>query len=83
MMVKPQEIDSVSLISGLAGVFSGFASHVKKAAEQFNVDPRDIFLELGRRKMVAGQEDYIVDVAMFLASKKSSEGESYDLESLL
>lgn len=83
MMTKPQEIDSVSLISGLAGVFSGFASHVKKAAERFNVDPRDIFLELGRRKMVAGQEDFIVDVAMFLASKKSSEGESYDLESLL
>ena len=83
MMTKPQEIDSVSLISGLAGVFSGFASHVKKAAERFKVDPRDIFLELGRRKMVAGQEDFIVDVAMFLASKKSSEGESYDLESLL
>ncbi len=83
MMQKPQEIDSVSLISGLAGVFSGFASHVKRAAERFNVDPRDIFLELGKRKMVAGQEDFIVDVAMFLASKKKSEGESYDLESLL
>jgi 4-hydroxy 2-oxovalerate aldolase len=35
MMLKPQEIDSVSLISGLAGVFSGFASHVKKAAEKW------------------------------------------------
>jgi len=83
MMQKPQEIDSVSLISGLAGVFSGFASHVKRAAERFKVDPRDIFLELGKRKMVAGQEDFIVEVAMFLASKKSAEGESYDLESLL
>ncbi|MFA5275870.1 MAG: 4-hydroxy-2-oxovalerate aldolase [Candidatus Omnitrophota bacterium] len=83
IMKKPQEISSISLISGIAGVFSGFASHVKKAAERFKVDPRDIFMELGRRKMVAGQEDFIVDVAMYLASRKGSEKESYDIESLL
>ncbi|MFA4884256.1 MAG: 4-hydroxy-2-oxovalerate aldolase [Desulfotomaculaceae bacterium] len=83
IMKKPQEIDSVALISGLAGVFSGFAKHVKRAAEQFHVDPRDIFIELGKRKMVAGQEDYIVDVAMYLAGRKKAEGESYDIGSLL
>lgn len=83
MMKRPQEISSISLISGVAGVFSGFAAHVKKAAERFKVDPRDIFMELGRRKMVAGQEDFIVDVAMYLASKKKMEKESYDIESLL
>ena len=83
IMNRPQEITSLSLISGIAGVFSGFANHVKKAAERFNVDPRDIFMELGRRKMVAGQEDFIVDVAMYLASKKGLEKESYDIESLL
>lgn len=83
MMKSHQEITSVSLISGLAGVFSGFANNVKKAAVRFGVDPRDIFMELGRRKMVAGQEDFIVDVAMYLAGKKGSEEESYDIESLL
>jgi 4-hydroxy 2-oxovalerate aldolase len=83
MMKQPQEIDSVALISGIAGVFSGFAKHVKRAAERFNVDPRDIFIELGKRKMVAGQEDYIIDVAMYLAGKKKAEGESYDIGSLL
>lgn len=83
IMHRPQEIDSIVLISGLAGVFSGFATNVKKAAERFKVDPRDIFMELGRRKMVAGQEDFIVDVAMYLASIKGSEKESYDIESLL
>jgi len=71
IMKKPQEITSISLVSGLYGVFSGFAPHVKKAAERFNVDPRDIFMELGRRKMVAGQEDFIVDVALELANKKA------------
>jgi len=70
MMFKPQEIDSISLISGIAGVFSGFAAHVKKASEHFGVDPRDIFIALGKKKMVAGQEDYIVDVALDLANKK-------------
>ena len=83
IMEKPQEITSMSLISGLAGVFSGFSRHVQKAAERFKVDPRDIFLELGRRKMVAGQEDFIVDVAMFLAEKKKSKNENYQIESLL
>jgi 4-hydroxy 2-oxovalerate aldolase len=83
MMKRSQEISSISLISGVAGVFSGFSSHVKKASERFKVDPRDIFMELGRRKMVAGQEDFIVDVAMYLAGRKGMEKESYDIESLL
>jgi 4-hydroxy 2-oxovalerate aldolase len=83
MMKTPQEITSISLISGIAGVFSGFSGHVKKAARRFNVNPCDIFMELGRRKIVAGQEDFIVEVAMFLANKKASEKESYDIESLL
>jgi 4-hydroxy 2-oxovalerate aldolase len=69
MMSKPQEIDPVSIVSGLAGVFSGFSSHVRKAAEKFGVDPRDIFMELGRRKVVAGQEDIAVEVAAELAKK--------------
>jgi len=71
MMQKPQVIDSVSLISGIAGVFSGFSTPVKKAAERFKVDPRDIFMELGKRKMVAGQEDFIIDVALDLAKKNA------------
>jgi 4-hydroxy 2-oxovalerate aldolase len=78
-----QGISSLSLISGLAGVFSGFAPHVKKAAERFGVDPRDIFMELGRRKIVAGQEDFIVDIAMYLSQKKETTNRNYEIESLL
>jgi 4-hydroxy 2-oxovalerate aldolase len=73
MMSKPQEIDSIALISGVAGVFSGFAPHVRKASEHFGVDPRDIFIALGKKRMVAGQEDYIVDVALDLANKKAKD----------
>lgn len=73
IMHKPQEIDSVALISGIAGVFSGFAPHVRKAAERFGVDPRDIFIALGKKKMVAGQEDFIIDAALELANKNAKD----------
>ena len=53
----------VNIVSGLAGVFSGFAKHVELAAEEYHLDPRDVFFELGRRNVVAGQEDFIIEVA--------------------
>ena len=61
---------STSIVSGLAGVFSAFAKHVDRIAGQFQVDPRDVFFELGRRKIVAGQEDIILEVAQELAKRK-------------
>jgi len=72
IMKHPQEISSISLTSGLAGVFSGFAPHAKIAAKRFGIDAEDILVELGRRKIVAGQEDIIIDVAVqLLANKKN------------
>jgi len=62
-------ITSITLTSGLAGVFSGFAPHAKRAAERFNLDPRDVLMELGRRKVVAGQEDKIIQIALELSSR--------------
>lgn len=70
IMKKPQEVDSVSISSGLAGVFSGFSLPVKRAAQQYGVDPRDIFKELGKRRVVGGQEDMVFEVAMELAEQK-------------
>jgi len=61
---------SMSIVSGLAGVFSGFAKHVERVAGEYKVDPRDIFFELGRRRVVAGQEDLIVEVALELSKGK-------------
>jgi len=59
----------VSIVSGLAGVFSGFSKQVTRTAEEYGVDPRDIFFELGRRKAVAGQESLIIEVAHQLATQ--------------
>ena len=69
-MLRPQIIDKSSLILGYAGVYSSFLLHTYKAAEKFDVDPRDILIELGRRKVVGGQEDMIIDVACELSKKK-------------
>lgn len=70
VMIRPQDINLITLTSGLAGVFSGFAPHAAKAAKRFGVDVRDVLMELGRRKTVAGQEDIIVEVAAHLAKKR-------------
>jgi 4-hydroxy 2-oxovalerate aldolase len=69
IMPREQIIDRPALTLGYAGVYSSFLLHTEQAAERFGVDPREILLELGRRKVVGGQEDMIVDVAMELAER--------------
>lgn len=61
--------NSDSLMVGYAGVYSSFMLHAKRASERFGVDTRDILVELGKRKAVGGQEDWIIEVAYNLASK--------------
>ncbi|MCW3108414.1 MAG: 4-hydroxy-2-oxopentanoic acid aldolase [Segetibacter sp.] len=63
-------IKSESIVSGLAGVFSGFAKHVTRISKEYNVDQRDVYFELGKRKVVAGQEDLILEVVIDLANNK-------------
>ena len=63
--------NGATIVSGLAGVFSGFSKPVQRAAKQMGVDPRDVFFELGRRKVVGGQEDLIIEVASELARLQS------------
>jgi len=70
LMLRPQVIDNGSLMLGYAGVYSSFLLHVYNAAEKYNLEPRDILVELGRRKMVGGQEDMIIDVAHQLTKNR-------------
>jgi len=71
IMHRPQVIDNASVILGYAGVYSSFLLHTYRAADKFGLDPRDILMELGRRKIVGGQEDYIIDVAYEMSQNKS------------
>jgi 4-hydroxy 2-oxovalerate aldolase len=65
-------IKSESVVSGLAGVFSGFSRHVARIAAEYKIDQRDIYFALGKRKVVAGQEDIIIEVALDLVKNKRS-----------
>jgi 4-hydroxy 2-oxovalerate aldolase len=73
MMPRQQVIDRAGLILGYAGVYGSFLLHSQRAAECYGVSQAEILLELGRRKVVGGQEDMIIDVALELARKHAEQ----------
>lgn len=69
IMTRILLMDRSSIVQGKAGVYNSFLIHAERAAERYGVPAHLILEEIGARKLVGGQEDMIIDVAVALKSK--------------
>ena len=64
--------EPMNILSANYGLFSGFASHVNNFSKIFRVNKLKSFEAIGSKKLVAGQEDLIMNIMFNLSGKKNN-----------
>jgi 4-hydroxy 2-oxovalerate aldolase len=66
-------ITGTSVASGIAGAFSGYAPFVNGLANELSLDIYDLWRKIGERKLVAGQESQLREIALDLKEGEVSD----------
>ncbi|WP_019547387.1 4-hydroxy-2-oxovalerate aldolase [Streptomyces sulphureus] len=75
VMDRECQLDRLSLTMGYAGVYSSFLTHADRQARRYGVAGADILVEAGRRRLVGGQEDQLIEIAVGLAAEAAGDGQ--------
>ena len=75
VMDRECQLDRLSLTMGYAGVYSSFLTHADRQARRYGVAGTDILVEAGRRRLVGGQEDQLIEIAVGLAAAAAGDGQ--------